>query len=51
MRYAFVFLSILAIWIAGILLALETKIEGMFLAGIILVMTVALFLIGFRRGR
>jgi len=51
MRYAFVFLSIVAIWVALILLALETKINGLFLAVIVLAMTVVLFLIGFHRGR
>jgi len=51
MRYAFVFLSILGMWIALLLLALETKINGLFLACIVLLMTVILFLIGFQRGR
>lgn len=51
MRYAFVFLSIVAMWVALILLALETKIDGLFLGGTVIAMTVALFLIGFRRGR
>lgn len=51
MRYAFVFLSILAMWVALILLALETKIGGLFLAAIVLSMTVVLFLIGFQRSR
>jgi hypothetical protein len=51
MRYAFVFLSILAIWVALLLLAGETKINGLFLAVVVLFMTVILFLIGFQRGR
>ena len=51
MRYAFVFASIVAIWLALILLALNTKVNGLFLASIVLVLTVTLFLIGFKRGR
>ena len=51
MRYAFVFVSIVAIWLALILLALNTKVNGLFLASIVLVLTVTLFLIGFKRGR
>lgn len=51
MRYAFVFLSILAMWVALIMLALETKINGLFLAFIVLAMTISLFVIGFNRGR
>lgn len=38
-------------WVALILLALETKIGGLFLAAIVLSMTVVLFLIGFQRSR
>lgn len=51
MRYAFVFSSILAIWLALILLALQTDVDALFLACVVLVMTVVLFLIGFKRGR
>lgn len=51
MRYAFVFLSIFAMWVALILLALETNINGLFLALIVLIMTIVLFIIGFNRGR
>ncbi len=45
------FVSIVAIWLALILLALNTKVNGLFLASIVLVLTVTLFLIGFKRGR
>ncbi len=38
-------------WVAAILLATETKIDGMFLAMLVLIMTAVLFLIGFHRGR
>jgi hypothetical protein len=51
MRYAFVFISIVAIWAATILLALQTDIDGLFLACLVLMMTVVLFLVGFQRGR
>jgi hypothetical protein len=51
MRYAFVFVSILAIWFAMLLLASKTDIDGLYLAVLVIVMTVILFLIGFQRGR
>jgi hypothetical protein len=51
MRYAFVFSSIVAIWVATLLLAGQTKVDALFLAMLALVMTVVLFLIGFQRGR
>ena len=51
MRYAFVFLAIVAMWVALLLFALKTSVDTLFLVAIVLVLTVVLFLIGFRRGR
>jgi hypothetical protein len=50
MRYAFVFLSIFAVWFSVILLAIESDVNGLFLALVALFMTLSLFLIGFQRG-
>lgn len=49
MRYAFVTLSILVIWIAVITLALWTTVSTIFLILLALIMTVVLFFIGFGR--
>ena len=38
-------------WLAAILIAFKTTIDGLFLAAVVIAMTVALFLIGFRKGR
>lgn len=38
-------------WIALIMLAIKTDVSGLFLAGVVLAMTVVLYLIGFQRGR
>ena len=51
MRYAFVFLAIVAMWVALLLLALKTTVDTLFLATVVMVLTVVLFLIGFQRGR
>lgn len=51
MRYAFVFLAIVAMWVALLLLALKTTVDTPFLATVVMVLTVVLFLIGFQRGR
>ena len=45
------FASIVAIWVAVLLLAVKTDADGLFLAVLVLVMTILLFLIGFQRGR
>jgi len=47
MKYAFVTLSILAIWISVILIVVFLNYEGTLLPILALFMTVALFLIGF----
>jgi hypothetical protein len=49
MRYAFVTISILAIWIAIIIIVYALQQEGYFLPIVALVMTVVLFLFGFVR--
>jgi hypothetical protein len=50
MRYAFVFISILAIWVAVIAIAAAADNFSVVTAqGIALLMTVILFIIGFRR--
>lgn len=51
MRYAFVFLSIVVIWLAVVLLAARTTVGGLFLVAVALGLSAALFLIGFRKGR
>ncbi len=51
MRYAFVFLAIVAMWIGLLLLAIKTAVNALFLAAVVIGLTVVLFLIGFRRGR
>ncbi len=49
MKYAFVFASILVIWVAVILMAISTRHTGItFLPYTALVLTVILFWIGFR---
>ena len=47
MRYAFVSLSVLAIWIAIVLLVVFLKLETLMLPLVALVMTIILFEIGF----
>lgn len=47
MRYAFVSLSIIAIWIAVVMMVIFLNYEGIVLPIIALVMTVILFAIGF----
>lgn len=47
MRYAFVTVSIIAVWAASIALALWTTVNTLFLVTLALVMTVVLFFIGF----
>lgn len=49
MKYAFVVLTVLAVWLGVILIALHSSEVGIFLPLFALVMTVALFLIGFRK--
>lgn len=51
MKYAFVFASIVAIWAVIVLLAATTDMGGMFLAGVGIVMTLALFWVGFGKSR
>lgn len=51
MKYAFVFVSVVAIWLAMVLLAIKTDVNTIFLQTVILALTVVLFLVGFRRGR
>ncbi len=50
MRYAFVFVSIVAIWLAMLLLV-NTSIDPLFLYICVLVLTLVLYFIGFRRAR
>jgi len=47
MKYAFVVVAILAVWVGTILLAVCNPSIGMFLPIFAMVMTVILFLIGF----
>ena len=47
MRYAFVSLSVLAIWIAIVLLVVFLKLETLMLPLVALIMTIILFEIGF----
>jgi hypothetical protein len=49
MKYAFVFLSIVAVWFAAVMLAYVSELNGMFLAITALVMTMALYYIGFKK--
>lgn len=49
MKYAFVVLAILAVWLGAILLAIFNPGVGLFLPIFMLVMTVILFVIGFRK--
>ncbi|MDR1032941.1 MAG: hypothetical protein LBL84_02935 [Candidatus Nomurabacteria bacterium] len=51
MKYAFVTLSIVAVWLAVILVVLALDTKGVFLPLTALIMTVALFMIGFVRRR
>lgn len=51
MRYAFVFVSIVAMWLALIMLALASPGYVLFVTTVVIIMTVVLFLIGFQRGR
>ena len=47
MKYAFVSLSIIAIWIAFVLMIIFLEYEGIILPMIALIMTVILFILGF----
>ena len=47
MRYAFVFVSIVVMWVAMLLIA-RTSIDALFLYVFVLALTLVLFLIGFR---
>ena len=47
MRYAFVSLSVLAIWVAIVLLVVFLKLETLMLPLVALIMTIILFEIGF----
>jgi hypothetical protein len=47
MKYAFVTISIIAIWIATIIVVYFLEYQGIFLPIIALIMTVILFIIGF----
>jgi hypothetical protein len=49
MKYAFVSLSVLAVWMAIILVIYFLKYEGVLLPLLAIFMTVALFIIGFVR--
>jgi hypothetical protein len=49
MKYAFVFLSIIAVWVAVIFLASISQLNGMFLVIMALFMSMALYFIGFRK--
>ena len=49
MKYAFVVLAILAVWLGAILLAVFNPEIGLFLPIFTLIMTVILFVIGFRK--
>ena len=51
MRYAFVFVSIVAIWLALLLLALRGGANPMFIYGVVMLMTIVLYWIGFRGNR
>jgi hypothetical protein len=49
MKYGFVSIAIIAVWIGTLALAIETQLNGTFLGCVALFMTLALFLIGFGR--
>jgi hypothetical protein len=49
MKYGFVFISIIAVWVGVLVLASVTELNGTFLGYVALFMTVALFIIGFGR--
>lgn len=49
MKYAFVVLAILAVWLGAILLAVFNTEIGILLPVFMIVMTVVLFVIGFRK--
>lgn len=51
MKYAFVFISILAIWIAGILLVLSRGESVNLIFATVMICSVLLFIIGFKRKR
>lgn len=51
MKYAFVVLAILAVWVGMILLALGNPGVGIFLPIFAIVITVVMFLIGFGKKR
>lgn len=51
MRYAFVFVSILMIWVAILLMATLHQMNATVLGIIAVVMTLVLFVIGFRKGK
>lgn len=48
MRYAFMTLAILAVWVGTILLAIWNQYLGIFLPLFAIILTVVLFIIGFR---
>ncbi len=49
MKYAFVIVAILALWLGMIVLAMCDSVTGIFLPSFAVVMTVTLFLVGFRK--
>ncbi|MCL2038087.1 hypothetical protein FWG95_03775 [Candidatus Saccharibacteria bacterium] len=49
MKYGFVFIAIVAVWIGILMLAAGTSLDGTFLGCVALFMTLALFIIGFGR--
>ncbi|MCL2280687.1 hypothetical protein FWC31_02270 [Candidatus Saccharibacteria bacterium] len=49
MKYGFVFVAILAVWIGVLILASVTVLDGTFLGCVAMFMTLALFIIGFGR--
>lgn len=51
MKYAFVFVGIVAIWIAGVLLVMARTEDVNLIYATIMGITVLLFVIGFKKGR
>ncbi|MDR2064021.1 MAG: hypothetical protein LBQ02_04550 [Candidatus Nomurabacteria bacterium] len=47
MKYAFVTISIIAVWVATVMVVCFLDYQGVFLPIVALVMTVALFIMGF----
>lgn len=51
MKYAFVLVSVVAMWVALLLMTLRGGVNSVMLYGIVLALTVILYVVGFRRAR